>query len=296
MKVCFACFYLLKDKQADLRMSVSRAHQEDTAPQKSAMPSLPSAIDFYLEKEIRKATAMVTNFKHTLDGEGIPRELLRMAKGVVFFTIVKLGFVFTGRYGTGLIVARLADGTWSAPSAVQMSGVGWGLQVGAELTNVMLILRTENAVKAFKSHAQVSVGAELGVSMGPVGRSLETDVTAGGEGAAHAFSYAQSKGLFVGASLEASGIAARPDVNRAYYGENLSVAVLLQGDYPPPKGAQMLYQALDALSSDEGKPSSSGAASSGEPGDVDADSTWEDVDPPQTLFSSGASAGKPKQW
>jgi len=159
------------------------------------------SIDFYLENEIKKATSMLYTFKHTLGEDRIPRELLDIAKGVVFFTIIKVGFMFTGRYGTGLVVAKLSNGTWSAPSAVQMSGIGWGLQIGAELTDVLLILSTDSAVNAFKSRAQISVGAELGVSVGPIGRSIESDVTAGNKGAAHAFSYAQSKGLFVGASL-----------------------------------------------------------------------------------------------
>lgn len=190
---------------------------------------------------------MLYSFKNTLGEEKIPKELLDIAKGVVFFTIIKVGFMFTGRYGTGLVVAKLSDGTWSAPSAVQMSGVGWGLQIGAELTDVMLILSTDSAVNAFKSRAQLSVGAELGVSVGPVGRSIESDVTAGNKGAAHAFSYAQSKGLFVGASLEASGIASRPDVNRTFYGEKVSTSALLQGDYPRPRGADVLYQAINEV-------------------------------------------------
>jgi lipid-binding SYLF domain-containing protein len=204
-------------------------------------------MDFYLEKEINKAAVMVNHFKSNLDGQMIPRSLLEMAKGVVFFTIIKLGFVFTGRYGTGLVIARLPGGKWSAPSAVQISGVGWGMQVGAELTSVMLILTSESAVNAFKSKAQISVGAEFGVSVGPIGRSLATDVSAGNKGAAHALSYAQSKGLFVGVSLEASGIAARPDVNRAFYGEEVTIPKLLEGAQPPPVGAGVLYQALNEL-------------------------------------------------
>lgn len=188
---------------------------------------------------------MLHCFKNTLGEEKIPKELLDIAKGVVFLTVVKAGFMFTGRYGTGLVVAKLDDGSWSAPSAVVLTGLGWGLQIGAELTDVMLILSTDAAVNTFKSRAQISVGAELGVSVGPIGRSIESDVTAGNKGAAHAFSYAQSKGLFFGASLEASGIAARPDVNRAFYGEKVSPSVLLSGDFTPPLGAELLYQALD---------------------------------------------------
>lgn len=216
------------------------------------LPAMP-AIDFYMEKEIIKATTMLNNFKSTLGEEKIPRELLDIARGVVFLTIVKCGFMFTGRYGTGLVVAKLPDGRWSAPSALMLTGMGWGLQIGAELTDVLLILSTDQAVNTFKSRAQISVGAELGVSVGPIGRSIESDVTAGTRGAAHAFSYAQSKGLFFGASLEAAGIAARPDVNRAFYGEKVPISDLLNGDYPPPKGAEPLYRAINEVLYEEGE-------------------------------------------
>ena len=227
-----------------LCVCLDRANQAAVVDPKASSISLPS-VDFYLENEIAKATTMLYNFKNTLGEEKIPRELLDIAKGVVFLTIVKAGFMFTGRYGTGLVVAKLPDGRWSAPSAVMITGLGWGLQIGAEVTDVMLILSTDQAVNTFKSRAQVSVGAELGVSVGPIGRSIESDVTAGTKGAAHAFAYAQSKGLFFGASLEASGIAARPDVNRAFYGEKISISHLLGGDYPPPKGAEPLYSAIN---------------------------------------------------
>ena len=193
---------------------------------------------------------MLYCFKNTLGEEKIPRELLQIAKGVVFLTIVKAGFMFTGRYGTGLVVAKRPGGGWSAPSAVQLTGLGWGIQIGAELTDVMLILSTEAAVNTFKSRAQISVGAELGVSVGPIGRSIESDVTAGNKGAAHAFSYAQSKGLFFGASLEAAGINSRPDVNRAFYGEKISPSALLSGEYPNPRGAEPLYAALEEVMQD----------------------------------------------
>eukprot|EP00596_Hydrurales_sp_CCMP1899_P002453 CAMPEP_0119051560 /NCGR_PEP_ID=MMETSP1177-20130426/73131_1 /TAXON_ID=2985 /ORGANISM="Ochromonas sp, Strain CCMP1899" /LENGTH=282 /DNA_ID=CAMNT_0007030801 /DNA_START=614 /DNA_END=1462 /DNA_ORIENTATION=+ len=168
-----------------------------------------------------------------------------MAKGVVFMTIIKAGFMFTGRYGTGLVIARLPDNTWSPPSALAISGMGWGLQIGVEVTEVLLILSTDSAVDAFKSRAQISIGAELGVSVGPIGRSLASDLSAGNKGAAHAFSYAHSKGLYFGASLEAAGIAARPDVNRKFYGQKLTPSVILSGEYPRPRGAQPLYDALD---------------------------------------------------
>jgi hypothetical protein len=139
------------------------------------------------------------------------------------------------------------DGSWSAPSAITISGVGWGFQLGAEVTDVMLLLTSDAAVDTFMSRGQVSVGAELGVSVGPVGRSIGSDVSAGDKGHSHAFSYAMSQGLFFGASLEATAIASRSDVNRNFYGEDVSATALLSGEYPKPKGGEPLYKALEQL-------------------------------------------------
>jgi lipid-binding SYLF domain-containing protein len=60
-----------------------------------------------------------------------------------FLTVIKVGFVFTGRVGTGLVVARLPDGRWSAPSAIATAGVGWGAQIGGEITDFVIILNTK---------------------------------------------------------------------------------------------------------------------------------------------------------
>lgn len=57
--------------------------------------------------------------------------------------MIKVGFVFTGRVGTGLVVARLPDGRWSAPSAIATAGVGWGAQIGGEITDFVIILNTK---------------------------------------------------------------------------------------------------------------------------------------------------------
>lgn len=266
-RVCDGCSHQLRPIQGDLRLLVSRAYQETEIDFETKKTSVPQ-IDFFLENEIRNATLMLYHFKNTAGEEKIPKELLDVAKGVVFLTIAKCGFMFTARYGTGLVIAKLADGTWSAPSAITISGIGWGLQIGAELTDVMLILSSDAAVQAFMSKAQVSVGAELGVSVGPVGRSVESDVTAGSKGAAHAFSYAHSKGLFFGASLEATGLAARNDVNRVFYGEKVKPSMLLSGEYPKPKGAEPLYIALEDMinSADSGMATGSSSSSRGRNG------------------------------
>jgi len=245
-RVCDACSHGLRLLQGDLRVNVGKYNQDTYVDYNPTLPNMP-AVQFKLESEITKATLTLHNFRNTNGEEKIPRELLDISRGVVFLTIVKVGFVFTGRYGTGLVVTKLLDGTWSAPCAIMMTGLGWGLQIGAEITDVMLILSTDAAVEAFKSRAQLSIGAELGVSVGPIGRSIGSDVTAGNKGAAHAFSYAHSKGLFFGASLEAAGIAIRKDVNRDFYGEDVSTSGLLSGEYPRPRAAEAMYRTLNEV-------------------------------------------------
>jgi len=208
---------------------------------------------FSLEQEIVKATYSLLNFTHSNAIEGqdrIPRELLRNCKGIAFLTVAKVGFALTGKMGTGLVMSRLDDGTWSAPSGIFLSGIGWGLQAGGELTDVMIVLTSKTAVQTFTSRAQFSIGTELAVSIGPLGRSAGTEMTAGEKGTSTAFSYSHSKGLFLGVSLEAAVLSSRPDINLAFYGQDIKPAVLLSGQHERPKAAEPLYRALSEVLTD----------------------------------------------
>lgn len=98
-----------------------------------------------------------------------------LTSGLAIFTILKAGFVFSGKAGSGIVVARLPDGSWSAPSCIATAGVGWGLQIGAgkylppmlrpdqavltaDLTEVVIVLNSDEAVKAFSRGGNVTVG------------------------------------------------------------------------------------------------------------------------------------------
>jgi lipid-binding SYLF domain-containing protein len=247
-RVCDECSYSLRPLQSDLRQEVSRCNLETTVDAESFdnqyLPNMPQ-LDFMMENQISNAVLMLHNAQKS--GEKIPGAILDVAKGIAFLTILKVGFMVTGRYGTGIVLSKLPDGSWSAPSAIAMSGLGWGIQLGTEVSDVMLVLSTDSAVEAFKSTGQLTIGAELGVSLGPIGKSLETDVTVGNKGAAHAFSYAVSHGLFAGVSLEACGIVQRKDVNRKFYGERAHASALLAGEFARPLGAEPIYKSLDAL-------------------------------------------------
>lgn len=245
-RVCDACSVGLRDKQADLRQQLSRANQELEID--SSAISVPQ-INFLLQNEIVHAALMIEKFcsSSVHESAGKLRDILSEVKGIVFLTTVKAGFVFSGTYGTGLVICKLADGSWSAPSAITTSGVGWGWQIGAEVSEVMSFLPSDYAVAAFKSRGQVALGAGIQGSVGPIGGGFGSDLSAGNKGAGMSYSFLLSQGLFVGASLDATGIAARKDVNQVFYGEEVSTSALLSGDYPKPRAAEPLYRALEAV-------------------------------------------------
>ena len=178
-----------------------------------------------------------------INDQSIPLDLLQSAKGLCFLTVIKAGLVVSGRVGTGLLIARLED-RWSAPVGVQTAGLGWGMLAGADITHFLVVLTTHEAVEALLG-GTVQLGAELGVAVGPVGRTGSSHVSASNtDWAVHpAYSYAHSQGFFAGVSLEGSVLTSRHDVNSKFYGQKLTPNQIL--DLPPPKAAEPLYQVLN---------------------------------------------------
>ncbi|CAN0170977.1 unnamed protein product [Ascophyllum nodosum] len=238
--------------QADLQQTMTHAAMPTHHDRDSIERYLNSPVTFDLVGEILKASNTLLNFTsdNAIEGaDSIPRDLIAEAKGLAFITFFKLGLFVTARVGTGLVVARRRDGGWSAPSALGSAGVGWGFQIGGELTDVVIVLNTVAAVEAFTSTGQLSLGTELSLSVGPVGRTASTDVRAGDGGVTAAFSYAHSKGIFIGVSVEAATVVTRKEANRDFYGMHISAKELLMGDFPPPKAAEPLYKALEEVES-----------------------------------------------
>ncbi|ETV82494.1 hypothetical protein, variant 2 [Aphanomyces astaci] len=264
-RVCEPCHHILLPDQAILRETASNAVQPNSINEAGSKRFLNSPYSFTLREEVRKAAYSIKNFM--LDGvikdQSIPLPLLTNAQGIAFLTVLKVGFVVTGRLGTGLVLSKLPDGSWSAPSAIATAGIGWGAQIGGEVTDFVIILNTRGAVDTFCAQGQVNLGAELGVAAGPVGRVAAGAVEAGQMnmsyisngnvlfvgpgGVAPCYSYSHSKGLFIGISLEGSVVMARPDVNREFYGKDITAAELLGGRERPPVAAQPLYDALEAV-------------------------------------------------
>jgi len=187
---------------------------------------------------VDRSAVIIREFRH-MPEKGIPSRILRRARGLAIISVVKAGFIFSGKAGEGVVVARTGNG-WSGPSFLGTAGAGWGPQIGAQVTDFVIVLNTERAVRAFSKGGNVTLGADASVAAGPVGRAAEADVTP----RAAIYTYSKTKGLFIGASLEGAVIGARNRANERYYGHPVRAYEILQGRIPPPAGSQNLRGAL----------------------------------------------------
>jgi SH3 domain-containing YSC84-like protein 1 len=160
--------------------------------------------------------------------------------------VIKAGFLGSARYGNGIVVARLADGTWSAPSAIGTGGAGFGGQIGFELTDFVFILNDAAAVRTFSQQGSLTLGGNVSIAAGPVGRNAEAAGAASLKGVAGIFSYSKTKGLFAGVSLEGSAIIERRDANEKLYGQRFTAKQLLEGAVRPSPAAQPLMTVLNS--------------------------------------------------
>ncbi|KAL7515721.1 hypothetical protein ACHAXN_013153 [Cyclotella atomus] len=196
------------------------------------------------------------NFKvdltlRNVDKVHIPSRLLRKAKGIAIVTCAKGGLGFAGvEFGTGLVVARTSlEGedrmTWSAPSALGLAGFSWGALIGAQVSDHIFLLMTEEAVWLFSTQdASIQLGVDVGAAVGPVGRSAEADLAASRTAMAPIYTYSLSKGLYAGVSMDGRVVVTRPRVNEKFYGRTVSAEELLNGSVPSPPAAQPLYDAI----------------------------------------------------
>ncbi|GLD93551.1 hypothetical protein PINS_up002143 [Pythium insidiosum] len=208
-----------------------------------------------MEKEIRKATNILNAFfDSTIDADAaIPVELIRNCAGLAFLTVVKAGMIWTGKIGTGVVIARLEDGSWSPPSGIGTAGVGFGAEIGGEIVDFMIILGSRSAVQTFKKGTQVSVGAGLELAIGPVGRAAGANLNAGGGGLSGNYTYSHAKGMFAGVGLHGSTILVRGDMNSKFYGREVSPLEILNGQVQAPPGScDILYAAIQRASDREG--------------------------------------------
>uniref|UniRef100_A0A8B9HCP3 SH3 domain-containing YSC84-like protein 1 n=1 Tax=Astyanax mexicanus TaxID=7994 RepID=A0A8B9HCP3_ASTMX len=200
-----------------------------------------------LKSEAKKAAKILREFTEISNRQGpdklIPAHVIAKAEGLAILSVIKAGFMITARGGSGIVIARLADGRWSAPTAIGIAGLGGGFEIGLEASDFVIILNQRRAVEAFSKGGNLTFGGNCTVAVGPLGRNLEADVAF--RSTAAVFSYCKSRGLYAGVSLVGSCIIERKDTNRKFYGQDIRASSILNGDVEPPPEAHDLYAILD---------------------------------------------------
>src|SRR6202043_2060184 len=173
--------------------------------------------------------------------KGIPEEVLSGAKCIVVVpNLIKGGFIFGGKHGRGVASCRTAEG-WSAPAFVTVGGGSWGLQIGVEDVDLVMLVMNDQGLQHLLS-SKFELTGEGSVAAGPVGRhaSAGTDWKMNTE----MLTYSRSKGVFAGLTLEGAVVEQDNDSTRAIYGKHMMFRNILSGKVSTPKSADAFMRAV----------------------------------------------------
>lgn len=189
------------------------------------------------QREIKQAQESLRVLKQIMmaPDSRLPADLMRNAYAVaVIPDVLKVGLVFGGQRGKGLISIKTPDNTWSNPSFLTLTGGSVGFQAGVQSTDVILVFRTRRGVDSI-AHGKFTLGADASVAAGPVGRNAHAATDA--QLKAEIYSYSRSRGLFAGVSLSGAVLSIDHDANHAVYGQGATPRRIFAGqvsDVPNP--------------------------------------------------------------
>ncbi len=179
--------------------------------------------------------------------DNIPHDLLEKAECVIVFpNLMKAAFIVGAQYGRGAMVCRTGEkfrGPWGAPAMFALEGGSFGFQIGAEATDLILLVMNDRGMESILS-SKVKLGADASAAAGPVGRDASADTDAWMR--AEILSYSRSRGLFAGVSLE--GTTLRPDdnANEQVYGHPMKAKDIVRGDHVTvPETGRHFVEVLD---------------------------------------------------
>jgi lipid-binding SYLF domain-containing protein len=173
--------------------------------------------------------------------KGIPEEVLDHAKCIAVVPhMVKGGFIFGAEGGRGVATCRTPHG-WSAPAFFAITGGSWGLQIGVEGVDLVMIIQNDRGMQQLLS-SKFQLGADASAAAGPVGRhaSANTDWKMNAE----ILTYSRAKGAFAGLDLSGAAVRRDDDSMRTVYGPGASISAVLHGEVPPTPAAMPFLSAV----------------------------------------------------
>ena len=180
---------------------------------------------------VERARLTVQNFSRDKEVGPSVRNLFKRAKAVVVFpAVLKGAFIIGAEGGSGVLLAKGKSGQWSFPAFYTMGGASFGLQIGGQSSEVMLLIMTEKGINSVINN-KVKLGADVSAAVGPIGVGAEASTTTNLR--ADIYSFSLNAGAFIGASLAGAVIAPRQSWNTNYYksANATAKAVVLEGKY-----------------------------------------------------------------
>ncbi len=178
--------------------------------------------------------------------DAIPKDVFKDAYAIaVIPNVMKVGFIFGGRFGQGILVVKLKDDKWSYPVFIKLSGGSFGYQIGAQTSDVILVFKHKKSVDGIVN-SKLTLGANVNVVAGPIGmgRGKSTDIMQ----KADILTYTRSRGFFAGITLEGAVLEVDLKLNAQYYKRDLPVKVIFtKDDLKVPKSAKQLIKTLKKI-------------------------------------------------
>ncbi|QNK63727.1 lipid-binding SYLF domain-containing protein [Pedobacter sp. PAMC26386] len=170
------------------------------------------------EKKVEAATTVLSDFSKMK--ESIPSELLAVTQGIIVVPkLINAGFVIGAKRGKGVAMVKRADGTWSNPVFITITGGSIGFQIGVQAVDLVLVFKHSSSLTDIKK-SSFTLGGDLSVAAGPIGRNTTANTDYKLE--AEVYSYSRSKGLFAGISLNGASLAIDAQGNTSFYGKAAS--------------------------------------------------------------------------
>src|SRR5262245_4589851 len=192
--------------------------------------------------------------------KGIPEEILGSARCIaVVPTLIKGGFVFGGSHGRGMATCRTENG-WSAPAPFHMTGGSFGLQIGVQGVDLVMMVMNESGMQALLS-SKFKLGADASAAAGPVGRHAEGSTD--WKMRAAVLTYSRARGLFAGVTVNGSSVTQDDDATRELYGRMVPFRTILTGAVPSPQGGEPFVAAVRKATGSDTRAFSSHAGGSG---------------------------------
>jgi SH3 domain-containing YSC84-like protein 1 len=213
----------------------------------AALIAIPAFAQKDADARLQAATADLNEMMNASD-KGIPQDLLNKATCIVVIPNLKAGgFIVGAKYGKGFFTCRKTSGVgWSAPGSLRIAGGKFGFLIGANETDVIMLVMNRDGMQHLLSN-KFQLGGEAAAAAGPVGRSTSgmTDI----QMRAQILSYSRSRGAFAGLDLEGAAVTEDDNANAELYGKKMSNKEIIDSKMAIPASARPFIHTLDRLSS-----------------------------------------------